>query len=206
MSNLCKIIFTKNSLKVNNSLQMLLIIQVSLLGTVRFMAFMLWVHFRECMILALREGLGASSSHKSKQPSRYDCECGCLSSPLYIGCNLCSCAYTDVKIWCWLTFYGCGLPSHQIMNICRSACLCVCAHAHFSTPLSAAASFCVATLDLHVKTHIYGLFIPAFCLRGLRCWFLSFPLWILLRYMHALKHTHTQSLSLQAGVMQCHAG
>lgn len=52
-------------------------------------------------------------------------------------------------------------------------CMCECPF----TPQFPAASFCVcvATLDLHVKTHIYGLFIPAFSLQGLRCWFLSSP-------------------------------
>ncbi len=88
------------------------------------------------------------------------------------------------------------------MNICMSVsvcvcmcvrvcvCVCVCACA-FPSQFPTAAPICVATLDLHVKTHIYGLFIPTFCLQGVRCWFLSSP--VDSPSLHAHIHTHSHS-------------
>lgn len=76
------------------------------------------------------------------------------------------------------------LPNRSWIFVCLSVFV-----SAFPPEIPAAASVCVATLDLHVKTHIYGLCIPGFRLQGLRCWFLSSPVDI--PSLHAHIHTHS---------------
>lgn len=137
-------------------------------------------------------------------------ECSCLSFHFlfnlfilgYDSLILCQCWFCNMVLiyflWPW--------SAQAIMNTCMSVCIFVCMC--FSTQFPAAASVCVAKLDLHVKTHIYWLFISAFCLQGPRCWFLSSPADSPLLHAHIYTHSarSPHSLSLRAGVMQCHAG